>query len=868
MKNLVILTIITLLIYQNPLFSQNVNYEVKITELKAKGDQNEGGGFFGSQDPTWFVWLMDNGTTASSLLNWQATGCIHTSNFYDVWWSGNTTNGPNIPYNWLTVNNTDATMIMTEMEGWEDDCGSGCNYNPNPSFWSSCFSIGDDNKDGRANSGNISFLSDPPCTWNQYEINTGDYYARIQIFWNYVGGISAGNVTGNQSICPSGDPTAFSSTNNANPFHSSFSYQWQEDPGCTGNFSDIIGANQNIYDPPPGLIQTTCYRRVLNTSCGTLYSDTITVTVGSGSTNPSSVSATNTTICLGQSTTLEANGGILGNNANYYWYENGCGSGLPIDSGAIITLNPTTTTTYFVRIESSCFTGPCVNVTVNVLQPSVSPISIIAPSTTVCPGQAINLTVQGGSLGSNANWQWYTNSCGGIGVGNGPVITASPSISTTYFVRAEGSCDTSSCASITINVGVSSTPPDSVQVSINNICPGDSVLLVQNGGSLGNGDTWVWYTGACGAVPVGVGDSLYVNPNNTTTYYVRAIGICGASLCKDTTITVQNGSIAPSGIIASENNFCKGISTTLSHQNGILSQGAEWIWYENSCGGVPIDTGNTITVSPGYSTNYYVRAEGGNCGNTSCASIFINVFDAQAYFVPFDTLCGLTKPFLLTGGMPSGGIYSGSGVINEQFHPVTAGYGTHLISYTITSDNGCSASDSTNLTIVPSSISGEAEVKVEECNDGGVSILIKASGSLTGDYTMTWSTNEIANPLTNVPAGFYSVTIGDGSGCTYFIDSIEVNETILCVDIPNTFSPNNDLYNDLWEIDLTPYGGANYVQVFSKWGQIVLNLGEVNEFIWDGKYKNKNLPSGTYYYSMELKNPDYGKQTGSITIVR
>ena len=137
---------------------------------------------------------------------------------------GNTTNGPNIPYNWLTVNNTDATMIMTEMEGWEDDCGSGCNYNPNPSFWSSCFSIGDDNKDGRGTSGNINFLSEFSMQYGiQYEINTGDYYARIQIYWTYVGGISARNIDGNQTICPSGDPIAFTSTNNANPFHSSFS---------------------------------------------------------------------------------------------------------------------------------------------------------------------------------------------------------------------------------------------------------------------------------------------------------------------------------------------------------------------------------------------------------------------------------------------------------------------------------------------------------------------------------------------------------------------------------------------------------------------------------------------------------------------
>mgnify|MGYP003950770351 CR=1 FL=1 len=868
MNKSIISVVIFIFIYHNHFFSQNVNYEIKISELKAKGDNNDGGGFFGSQDPTWFIWLMDNGTTASSLLNWQATGCIHTSNFYDVWWSGNTTNGPNIPHNWLTVYNTDATMIMTEMEGWEDDCGSGCDYNPNPSFWSSCFSIGDDNKDNRANSGNIGFLMDPPCTWNQYEINTGDYYARIQIYWDYVTPINPGIISGNQTICPGGDPSLFSSTANASPFHSSFSYQWQEDPGCIGTFSDIIGANQNTYDPPPGLLQTTCFRRVLNSSCGTLFSDTITVNVGSGSTNASSITTSIGSICLGQSSTLEAIGGSLGNNANYYWYENGCGLGAPVDSGSIITVSPSTTTTYFVRIESPCFSGPCVNITVDVLQPSTPPSGIITATTTVCPGQSINLSVQGGTLGSNASWKWYSGACGGVSIGNTSIITTSPNVTTNYYVRAEGTCDTTFCETITINVGVSSSPPDSVQISNNNICPGDSVLLIQSGGSLGNGDTWVWYTGACGAVPVGVGDSLFVNPNSTETLYIRAIGTCGASACKDTTIIVQNGSIQASGVSASENNFCKGISSDLNVVGGSLSAGANWNWYENSCGGVSIGSGTSISVTPGYSTNYYVRAEGGNCGNTPCESIFINVFDAQAYFVPFDTVCGLTKPFLLTGGMPTGGSYSGTGVLNQLFHPATSGYGTHLIYYSYISDNGCTAIDSTNLTIVPSSITGHAEVNIKECNDGGVSILIEASGSLTGDYTMTWSTNEIANPLTNVPAGYYSVTIGDGSGCTYFIDSIEVTTTLLCVDIPNTFSPNEDLYNDTWNIDLSPYGGAKYVQVFSKWGQVVLSLGEIDDFIWDGKYKNRNLPAGTYYYSMELNNPDYGKQTGPITIVR
>ena len=107
-----------------------------------------------------------------------------------------------------------------------------------------------------------------------------------------------------------------------------------------------------------------------------------------------------------------------------------------------------------------------------------------------------------------------------------------------------------------------------------------------------------------------------------------------------------------------------------------------------------------------------------------------------------------------------------------------------------------------------------------------------------------------------------------GEGVAIYIDSIEVDRTVLCVDIPNTFSPNNDLYNDTWNVNLDPYGGASYVQIFSKWGQVVFSLNEINEFSWDGKFKNKPLPAGTYYYIMELNDIEYGKQTGPITIIR
>ena len=61
----------------------------------------------------------------------------------------------------------------------------------------------------------------------------------------------------------------------------------------------------------------------------------------------------------------------------------------------------------------------------------------------------------------------------------------------------------------------------------NNICPGSTIALNVNGAALPTDYSYVWYTDACGAVPVGVGTSIDVTPTLSTTYFVAAIGTCG-----------------------------------------------------------------------------------------------------------------------------------------------------------------------------------------------------------------------------------------------------------------------------------------------------------------------------------------------------
>ncbi|RZA01033.1 MAG: T9SS type A sorting domain-containing protein [Sphingobacteriaceae bacterium] len=73
-----------------------------------------------------------------------------------------------------------------------------------------------------------------------------------------------------------------------------------------------------------------------------------------------------------------------------------------------------------------------------------------------------------------------------------------------------------------------------------NVCPGIQVTLGITGGTLGYGASWVWYAGGCGTgTSIGTGASITVNPTVTTTYYVRAEGICNNTICRSVTVFIS-----------------------------------------------------------------------------------------------------------------------------------------------------------------------------------------------------------------------------------------------------------------------------------------------------------------------------------------
>jgi len=101
-------------------------------------------------------------------------------------------------------------------------------------------------------------------------------------------------------------------------------------------------------------------------------------------------------------------------------------------------------------------------------------------------------------------------------------------------------------------------------------------------------------------------------------------------------------------------------------------------------------------------------------------------------------------------------------------------------------------------------------------------------------------------------------------------DETPVTVTVIApgVIIPNTFTPNNDGINDYWDIPhISDFPGAE-ISIFNRGGQLVFHSIDYSH-PFNGNYNGKKLPVGTYYYVIDLKQPEcFGKISGSLTIIR
>ena len=237
-----------------------------------------------------------------------------------------------------------------------------------------------------------------------------------------------------------------------------------------------------------------------------------------------------------------------------------------------------------------------------------------------------------------------------------------------------------------------------------------------------------------------------------------------------------------------------------------------------------------------------------------------------------DTALCYQEQYILSGSSTDGDHYfwfPETGLSNPNIASPVATV-TDSITYimTVTEDGGCYDKDTLTLTVhADRGIDAGLDTTVAP----GQTINLFAAG---GPYdTYQWMpVTGLDDPTSQTPTFTVSTPINyivmgtTEYGCVES-DSVYIN-IASGLFIYSGFTPNGDGRNDLWDIDFVEYYPNITVAVFDRWGkQIFYTKGYTSDKRWDGRFKGKDIPLGTYYYIIDLHD---GSEIlkGPVTIVR
>ncbi len=442
-----------------------------------------------------------------------------------------------------------------------------------------------------------------------------------------------------------------------------------------------------------------------------------------------------------------------------------------------VTMDVDENTTYYIRISGfNGAVGPGVLQITNPGPPASA--GTISGTSNPCPGANHSYSISAVSGASSYTWAVPSGASINSGQGTTSISVTFGSNGGSITVTPINDCGSGSSSSKTITLKTQSATPTTMSASPTSHCGSGSSTLTVNGGSLGTGAQWYWYSGSCGGTLVtsGPATSITVTPSSTTTYYVRAQGDCNTTSCRSAVVTIHTPPTAEAGTGA---NICAGACVQIG-QTPIPTESYQWS-SPSGTGALSSATVANPVACPPAGTHFYTLTVTDANGCTASDQVTVNVNPApSASFTGLSTSYCTNESATLLTGSPTGGQFSGPGIINNfTFDPSVAGPGTHVINYIVFNTFGC-GDTATQSTVVYSTPVANAGSDKTICNGSAVTL---NGGSTSGTQPITYSwlpTTGLSNPNISNPSAspssnqLYTLTATDANGCQTS-DQVQVN---------------------------------------------------------------------------------------------
>ena len=282
--------------------------------------------------------------------------------------------------------------------------------------------------------------------------------------------------------------------------------------------------------------------------------------------------------------------------------------------------------------------------------------------------------------------------------------------------------------------------------SSGDICVGDSVQL-QASGAL----TYSWTPS--GTLSSNSDAIVTATPGSTITYTVTGTDVGGCQDSKTLTVIVNQLPLV----------------TLSSFQSICINEGFVTLTGGNPAGGIYLGNGVTSGIldptvaGAGSNQISYTYTDIHGCIDTATRNITIKN-SPNATLSSLAGVCIDEPPFALTGGSPSGGNYSGTGVNgNDIFNPTTAGAGTHTITF-IATVQGCSDTATNTISVNP--LPNVSFSNLQSTCLNTAAFALTGGSPVGGTYSGTGVTSNQFSPA-NAGEGTFSITytFSDSNGC-------------------------------------------------------------------------------------------------------
>jgi PKD repeat protein len=563
------------------------------------------------------------------------------------------------------------------------------------------------------------------------------------------------------------------------------------------------------------------------------------------------LTATSLSICLGQSTTLNANG-----SSNYVWNAD---PSLNTNIGDIVIATPTVTTTYVANASiNGCSQTSSITITVNDY-----PNASISSNAPLCEGGGLNL-FSTSVIGATYNWSG-PNLFSSLNQ-NPSIASTTPLASGTYTCQvALGSC----VSTYSIEVFVDALTPSIIDIA-GPFCISDAAFDLNSpnepgawsGLGITNTSTGLFLPSAAGG---NVNTLITFDSDNyctsPSTLNISVAASLDASILAQVPLCVNGGPV----------------------QLQVANAGGTW------SGNAVNSNGLVSPAALGVGTFQAIYTIGGNCGGTDAITIQVVPLPQFSFTSSATTGCApLSVQFNsnsasalsnCTWSIDGQNVGSGCGSFNYNFQ--TAGcYTVALIS---TDGNGCSNTVSiTDLVCVD--LFPEAAFQWTPITPSVNNPTVEFTNLSLGNTTNQWNVNGDLSSNTDAQYTF-NETIGSS-----FEACLEVSNQYGCADsvcytifvnreemvfVPNSFSPNDDGLNDVFFPVLSGFN-LNEIQyefgIYNRNGERIF-YSQDPEQAWIGNVYGNDYYAQIdgYTWSLKITTSSFSEPielTGSVVIIR